>query len=144
MRRLFCFLAGATAFALVLARGPASQAQQRWEPPDPTNLQVLPNDIAKADLVRTMRSFARGLGVRCQHCHVGEEGEALETFDFASDAKPTKATARAMITMVTAINGQYLKDVGHDPAGGSPKVTCYTCHRGETHPATAPPPGQQR
>lgn len=43
----------------------------RWQPPDPTNLQVLPKDIPKAQLVQTMRGFAMGLGVRCEHCHVG-------------------------------------------------------------------------
>ena len=32
-----------------------------------------------------MPGFTRALGVRCSYCHVGEEGESLSTYDFASD-----------------------------------------------------------
>ena len=100
------------------------------------NLQVLPKDISKDQLVPIMKSFAQSLGVRCVHCHVGEEGKPLSTFDFASDAKKEKQTARAMLRMVHRINSEdfgvkEFKDV---------KVTCYTCHRGSTKPLTAPPP----
>lgn len=103
-----------------------------------TNLQVLPKDIAPKALVDVMRSFAIELGTRCEHCHVGA-GNDLSTFDFASDAKPEKATARKMMRMITALHAQYLNDVG-DPAR-LPKVTCYTCHRGALRPLTAPPGG---
>lgn len=139
MRRSVLALGSTLALGFVLTQMPSSLAQQRWEPPDPTNLQVLPKDIAKRDLVQTMRSFAQSLDVRCEHCHVGEEGQSLDTFDFASDAKPEKATARKMIRMVGDLNTQYLQDVGHEHGDGAPKVTCYTCHRGETHPQTRPP-----
>ena len=100
------------------------------------NLQIFPKDIAQADLVNNMKFFAQSLGVRCSHCHVGVEGQPLSTFDFASDAKVQKQTARAMLRMVHRINGEdfgvkEFKDV---------KVTCYTCHRGSAKPLTAPPP----
>ncbi len=48
------------------------------------------------------------LGVRCEHCHVGE-GNDLSKFDFASDARPAKAVARKMILMLRAINGPLLE-----------------------------------
>ena len=58
------------------------------------NLQVLPKDISKAELLGNMRSFAGG---RCQFCHVGEEGQPLSEFDFVSDEKETKKKARVMM-----------------------------------------------
>jgi hypothetical protein len=88
-----------------------------------------------------MKSFTNALGTRCEHCHVGE-GNDLSKFDFASDAKPEKVTARKMMNMLTGLHTQYLKDVG-DPAR-LPKVTCYTCHRGATIPAIAPIGGTGR
>jgi hypothetical protein len=103
-----------------------------------TNLQVLSKDIQRPALVSVMRSFAMELGVRCEHCHVGE-GNDLSKFDFAADAKAPKAVARTMMKMLVTINNESLKGVG-DPAR-QPKVTCYTCHRGATKPLTAPPSG---
>jgi hypothetical protein len=104
-------------------------------PPPPKNLQVFPKDIARADLISNMKFFAQSLGVRCTFCHVGIEGQPLSTFDFASDAKKEKLTARKMLVMVHRINSQ---DFGIQ-MGGEPKVTCFTCHRGATKPLTAPP-----
>src|SRR6185437_12934948 len=46
------------------------------------------------------------LGVRCTYCHVGEEGKPLSTFDFASDAKDHKLTARKMLAMMHRINAE--------------------------------------
>ena len=71
--------------------------------------------------------------MRCTHCHVGEEGKPLSTFDFASDAKTEKAIARAMMRMVHRINSADLRS-----GSGASKVTCFTCHRGATKPLTAP------
>ena len=113
----------------------------RWQPPDPTNLQVLPKDIPKPQLVRVMRSFAMGLGVRCEHCHVGE-GNDLSTFDFASDTKPEKVTARRMIVMAREINTKLLAGFPPGRDESTPAVTCYTCHRGEKKPLTARPEGK--
>jgi hypothetical protein len=41
--------------------------------------------------------------------------------------------------MVQEINDKHLKDVGEHAAPGEMKVTCYTCHRGDTMPLTRPP-----
>ena len=111
----------------------------RWQPPDPTNLQVLPKDIPKPQLIQMMRGFTMGLGVRCEHCHVGE-GNDLSKFDFASDARPEKVTARRMIGMAREINTKLLAGFPPDRDENTPAVTCYTCHRGEKKPLTARPP----
>jgi len=114
-------------FVLVAAARPAAQF-----PPKFTNLQVFPKDVAPADLVNTMKGFTRALGVRCEHCHVGE-GNDLTKFDFAADTKPTKLVARKMLTMTTTLNAA-LKDMG-EPSK-DPKITCFTCHRGAVKPLT--------
>jgi hypothetical protein len=43
-----------------------------------TNLQVLPKDVAKRELVAAMRGIASDLGVRCAHCHVGPDNLELD------------------------------------------------------------------
>ena len=118
----------------------ATAAQQNPIPEKFTNLQVLPKDITRAELVQMMRGFSGQTGSRCSHCHLGEEGNDLSTYDFASDARPLKATARKMMLMTRAINGPLLEGVGTPAEPGSPKVTCYTCHRGAKKPLTVPPP----
>jgi Photosynthetic reaction centre cytochrome C subunit len=132
----------AVVFACVSVARLETQAQRpQWTPSPPTNLQVLPKDVPLKQLIQTMRAFTQGLGVRCQHCHVfkGNDPDDLTTFDFASDEKETKKTARTMIRMGFAINDEHLKHVGEPRPDGAMKVTCYTCHRGETKPATARP-----
>jgi hypothetical protein len=71
--------------------------------------------------------------VRCEHCHVGETGQPLSTFDFASDEKASKEKARVMLQMVQAINNTHLSELPgrSDPAV---RVTCVTCHRGVQAP----------
>jgi hypothetical protein len=112
-------------------------AQPPFAVPPFKNLKVLPKDISRADLLANMKFFSQSLGVRCTYCHVGTEGQPLSTFDFASDAKDHKNTARAMLAMVAALNSKTLP-----AATGLPdaKVTCFTCHRGSTKPATEIPP----
>src|SRR4051812_31293527 len=122
---------GVSVAAAQTAAPPAATPAQ----PPFKNLKVLPKDIGRADLLSNMKFFAQSLGVRCTHCHVGEEGKPLSTFDFASDAKDKKATARKMLAMVHRINAQ---DFGVTDFG-KVKVTCFTCHRGSTKPLTAPP-----
>jgi photosynthetic reaction center cytochrome c subunit len=126
------------AAAIVLATS-ALTAQQAA----PKNLKVLPKDMPRPQVIQIMRGFTRALGVRCQHCHVGE-GDDISKFDFASDDKAAKEVARKMLTMVMEINGKHLAGVGEPPAAGASKVTCYTCHRGTTKPLTAAPAGEGR
>jgi hypothetical protein len=79
-----------------------------------------------------MRNFTSDLGVRCQFCHVGEEGLALELFDFPKDEKRTKLVARQMMQMVAEINRRLDTIPGRIAAG--PQVTCRTCHHGVSRP----------
>jgi len=133
---LIVLFLGAAAVTALVARAPRAEAGQL--PTTFTNLQVLPKDIPQRQLVDLMRSFSLGVGVRCEHCHVGE-GNDLSKFDFSSDAKPAKATGRQMLRMLLAINDQWLAGVGTAPAPGTRKVTCFTCHRGSTKPLTSDP-----
>jgi photosynthetic reaction center cytochrome c subunit len=95
----------------------ATYAQQ--QPFAPQNLQVLPKDISRQDLIGAMRLFNQALGVQCDHCHVARE--------FAKDDKPTKNVARAMIRMVHSLRENADTFL---PDGRVSKVTCWTCHRG--------------
>ena len=99
------------------------------------NLQVLPADIPREQLMATMKIFSRSLGVRCSHCHVSTEGQPLSTFDFASDDRAGKDIARRMMRMTWRINDE---DFGIIEVPGV-KVTCYTCHRGSRRPLTEAP-----
>jgi len=103
-----------------------------------TNLQVLPKEISKGDLVTTMKSFTRALGVRCEHCHSYRAGvDPMEAnfsdFDFPSDAREAKLKARDMVRMVRAINTDHLAKL---TGGATLQVRCITCHRGVAEPET--------
>lgn len=129
----YACLAAACGFLLLslgAPRSPAAAAAQG----DFANLQVLPGDIGQRQLIDTMKGIAEDLGVRCWHCHVGEEGADLSTYDFASDEKPTKRKARVMLKMTREINLRYLPEV--DPEA---RVTCGTCHRGQPKPTAEAP-----
>lgn len=116
--------------AAVLCLSALAHAGAAAQIPDTfTNLQVLPKDISRNELVGLMRGFSLSLGVRCVHCHVGPANGSLQGADFASDDKDTKWTARTMLKMVTAINEEHLK-----PIGGEITVTCFTCHHGANRP----------
>ena len=137
-REKLVLAAGCAAFAAAIATAQTPQPPQAQAPAPPAfkNLRVFPKDITREQLLGNMKFFAQSLGVRCVHCHVGEEGKPLSTFDFASDAKKEKLVARKMLAMVHRINSE---DFGVKQFKDA-KVTCYTCHRGSTKPLTAPPP----
>jgi len=114
--------------------GPA-RAQDTWTWPDkPQNLQVLPANWPGSRLRPVMTGFTRALGVRCSYCHVGEEGQPLSSYDFASDDNPNKNRAREMLRMLSAIN-DHLKNI--EPSGDKRvNMWCHTCHRGRPKPMT--------
>src|SRR3954463_8331573 len=96
---------------------------------DYKNLLVLPKDISSKDLQRIMvDDFQDGLGVSCSYCHAPEEGS--RHLDYASDEKPEKEIARAMMRMTMNINKQYFNV--SDPAVGDSLmiISCTSCHRG--------------
>lgn len=121
--------------ALAMVAAPASLASQvaaRFPPDSLINVQVFPRTTPVAEVTAAMRTFSMGLGVRCQFCHVGEEGMPLERFDFASDDKRPKLVARQMMRMVQEINRRLDTIPGRDAAGLA--VSCATCHRGVSKP----------
>jgi hypothetical protein len=120
----------------VAAAQTGEQPNLAFANPPHKNLKVLPQDISGPQLLGTMKFFAQSLGVRCTFCHVGAPGQPLSSFDFASDAKREKQTARKMIAMVQQINGDLPAITGMSDA----KVTCFTCHRGAEKPLTMPAP----
>jgi len=115
--RLFALLI----VAIGLCAQPPQDAPKKGGGRAPQNLKVLK---AGVDLRQVMGTYASGLGVRCDHCHV--------MGNFASDENPKKETARRMIVMVQEINAKF--------PDGQEHVTCYTCHRGAVTPLTAAPP----
>jgi hypothetical protein len=106
-------------------------------PAPPQNLQILPKDIPRADLLTLMRGFSTGLGVQCNYCHV-QEGRGGRN-DMASDEKAPKKTARVMMTMTNRVNETLASGLGKAAADVT-KVECMTCHRGEAIPKLPPPP----
>jgi tetratricopeptide (TPR) repeat protein len=120
------------ALPLALTAG-SSPATAQWPPERFENLRVLSDTIPQRELIDLMAGFTRALGVRCTHCHVGEEGAPLSTYDFPNDEKPTKRKAREMLRMVQAINGQHLAGLD-DRADPPVRVQCVTCHGGRTTP----------
>ncbi len=129
MGRVSYFSCLAMMLMLVMVMPVAEVAAQQWRWPEQAeNLQVLPKTITSRELRGTMIGFVQALGVRCSHCHVGQEGQPLSTFDFASDDRPAKEKARVMLRMVQTINSEHMTELGVDAAALTP-VTCMTCHR---------------
>jgi hypothetical protein len=119
----------------VVALTIAAPVQGQFPPDSVVNLKVLSEDMTPRQVINVMRGFAMGLGVRCEHCHVGEPGQPLQSFDFPSDEKPTKQKARDMLRMVMAINGEHLANLTA-PSDPPIEVTCATCHHGLNKPVT--------
>src|SRR3989475_10509276 len=125
---VFC-LASLTVPAAVWAQAPGHC------PPDSLiNVKVIPKNTPVMNVVGMMRNFAGALGVRCQFCHVGQEGMPLGQFDFAKDEKRTKLTARQMMRMVEEINRRLDTLPEHAQMTSHVEVTCNTCHRGVSRP----------
>lgn len=127
----FGFLLALVAFTLTLN---AQQTPPQGPPPAPQNLKVLPKDMPRQQLIGIMGNWSRALGVKCDHCHAEDK---------ASDDKPEKDVARAMVRMMINLRqnaNEFLPD------NRIAKVSCWTCHRGsakiEVPAPPAPPPGQ--
>ena len=82
-----------------------------------------------------MKTWTGDLGIRCQHCHVGQEGQPFSEWDFPADDKPTKQRARDMFQMLGEINHRLTVIPNlHRTGEPSPLATCGTCHRGIPRP----------
>lgn len=142
-------LAGALLSAQDQPAGQGRQGQGRGgraagpPPPPPKNLQVLPRDFTFQQVVQVMQQFNQALGVTCAHCHVfvapNDPGN-----DFASDMKPEKNIARAMMRLTREINPMVAKAVATKKAAADQvtQVTCMMCHRGAAVPDVPAPAGR--
>jgi tetratricopeptide (TPR) repeat protein len=92
-----------------------------------TNLQIIPKDTPRAQVLQTMQAIAGALGVQCNYCHVFEGRGGRN--DMASDEKPTKKAARGMMLLTRDINNKLPEAVGKSPDAAT-RVGCATCHRG--------------
>ncbi len=121
---------------IVALAGPlAAQAPGKFPPDSLVNVKVFPRTTPVIEVVGAMRNITGALGVRCQFCHVGEEGMPLARFDFAKDEKRTKLVARQMMRMVEEINRRVdTLPHGDDHEHHAVTVTCATCHRGVNRP----------
>lgn len=89
------------------------RAEQKYK-----NIQLL-KGIPSERLMKVMFAFKTSLGVDCTYCHIKDQ--------FEKDDKPQKQTARKMIQLVRDTNAKI---------GSATRVTCFTCHRGQTRPAS--------
>jgi len=83
------------------------------------NLQVLPKDITKDDLKKTMDGFTEQLGVKCTFCHVVDQ--------YDKDERPHKADARRMIKLVQDMKAKKADYFG--PRTKEAVITCSLCHK---------------
>jgi len=119
-------LAALTALAPVHARAQAPTPTVVESP----NVKVLTGLMAPV-FQDEMNHIVEGLGVTCGTCHVRG--------NFASEEKPEKLTARRMLEMTKALNAEFFPD--YKPKDGESvlgRITCYTCHKGETTPKSTP------
>jgi len=89
------------------------------------NIKVL-TGMPQSQLIPVMNFMSASMGRRCNFCHVNRSGQ----WDYASDEKPEKNTAREMIKMVLDLHKQNFP--------GATEISCYTCHRGANHPTNLP------
>ena len=102
------------------AQAAAPLAEQQYK-----NIKVL-KGIPADQLIPAMEFITASLGVECEFCHVRKE----RGLAFDKDDKKPKEIARKMIEMANAIN--------KDNFEGHREVTCYSCHRGASHPVGTP------
>lgn len=119
-------------FALANWRAPLAVAQQGAEADKPVeqtrkNIQVL-KGMPDSQLLPVMHLIRTSLGVRCDYCHIAENGK------YWMDDKPAKQIARQHIQMTFELN--------RTSFGGRTVVTCNTCHQGQTKPTSVPLIGQ--
>ncbi|MBI3725665.1 photosynthetic reaction center cytochrome c subunit [bacterium] len=96
------------------------------------SLKFFPRDIDERDLRCKMNVMRRSLGVKsCAHCH------QTEPRDMSVDTD-NKITARHMLAMTAEINSALSARDTSQTTRRSPRVDCFTCHRGEEMPESRP------
>jgi photosynthetic reaction center cytochrome c subunit len=106
------------------------------QPPAPPNVVDSPTvkvlrGLTVSEFEAEMQLMTQALGLSCGSCHVRG--------NFASDNNPRKLKARTMLELTRGINQQFFPD--YKAADGDSRlgrVTCFTCHGGETVPKIKP------
>ena len=125
---------GALVIVNVCLLGAVAAAQRRQPAPQAPlmsenyfkNIQVL-KGIPVDEFMDAMGMFSASLGYDCVSCHSSELYNDRNAFAIAT---PMIQRARQMIVMMQAINKQYF--------GGQPRMSCFTCHRGQDRPGNIP------
>src|ERR1044071_6657469 len=118
---MFCLLASASLRAGQNVPEASLVSEQYFK-----NIQVL-KGMPVDTFFDSMGMFAASMGNDCTFCHSKEAGFRREAF---AETTPRIQRARQMIRMMQALNEQNF--------GGRPRVTCFTCHRGDNQPVDAP------
>jgi photosynthetic reaction center cytochrome c subunit len=113
-----CFVAAVTVRGQAPARPPLAEEVFK-------NVQVL-RGIPVNEFMGTMGIFSAALGMSCEDCH--RSGDS--SWENYAAESPRKQMARAMVTMMAAINKTHF--------GGRQAVTCFSCHRGADRPKPTP------
>jgi cytochrome c553 len=129
------------ALLLVAAMAPVLPAQPPATPQQPAIAEgpaiTVLTGLTVPQFETEMRHFVQSLGFGCGGCHTRGS--------FASEDNPRKARAREMIEMTRRLNQRYF--TGFTPPDGEStlgRVTCFTCHQGETTPKSGPAPPAAR
>ncbi len=118
------------AFSFACASVMASARQPPAAPAivDAPTVKVL-TGLTVPEFEAEMQLMTQALGLSCGSCHARG--------NFASDASPRKLAARRMLEMTRLVNAQFFP--GYTPPDGESRlgrVTCFTCHQGDTRPKT--------
>lgn len=118
---LFLFTAGVSNGQTAPNAAGTQMAEQVFK-----SVQVL-RGISVNEFMDTMGFLSASLSYNCTDCH---GNDAVDSWaNFAKDTEK-KTMARKMILMVRMINQTQF--------GGQRRVTCYTCHRGDSEPKITP------
>lgn len=126
-KRLFMYSGAMALLCATVPFGGMAFAQAKPQMADDVfkNIQVL-KGLTVDEFMGTMGLFSAALNVCCGDCHVGAGGSNPQ---WDKDV-PRKVAARRMVKI--------MNDVNKNEFGGAQVVTCWTCHRGTTPPATTP------
>jgi hypothetical protein len=120
MRIVLALLVSAT--VSIQAQAPAPQMSEQIF----RNVQML-KGIPVDEFMDAMGMFSAALGYDCSSCHSKDIASDRDAFAVAT---PLIQRARGMIAMTANLNRMYF--------GGQPRVTCFTCHRGNYRPDAVP------
>jgi photosynthetic reaction center cytochrome c subunit len=118
-------VAAACFLAAVSTQGQAPAARPPLAEEVFKNVQVL-RGIPVNEFMGTMGIFSAALGMSCEDCH--RSGDS--SWENYATESPRKQMARAMVTMMAAINKTHF--------GGRQAITCFSCHRGTDRPKPTP------